>query len=67
MAYMRYSRHARERMVERGISESEVRTALQKGRKRAQNGKIIATYSYFEVVYKIIENDPYIITIKPRW
>ena len=53
MLNIKYSRHARERMVERGISENEVTKAIQKGKKRIQDNKIIVAYTYFEVVYKI--------------
>ena len=46
-----YSRHARQRMILRGISEREVDEAIRKGTKRTQDGKIVASYMYFEVVY----------------
>lgn len=54
-------------MVERGISEKEVEEAIRKGRKRLQDDKIISAYSYFEVAYKKINNENYVITVKPRW
>jgi hypothetical protein len=54
-------------MIERGISEYEVSKAIQKGKKRIQNGKIITLYTYFEVVYKKIGDEIYIITVLPRW
>ncbi len=53
-------------MVERGVSEMEVRKAIVKGAKRNQNDKFIASYSYFEVVYKKINSEIYVITVKPR-
>lgn len=67
MVCVRYSRHARERMVERGISEKEVAKAILKGSKRTQDGKIVAAYMYFEVVYKMIGDEAYVITVMPRW
>ena len=66
MLKIRYGKHARLRMVERGVSELEVRNAIIKGAKRNQDGKIIASYSYFEVVYKKINSEMYVITVKPR-
>src|SRR5216117_4542831 len=44
-----YSRHARQRMILRGSSEREVNEAIRKGTKRTQDGKIVASYMYFEV------------------
>jgi len=67
MLNVKYSKHARERMVERGISKNEISKAIQKGKKRTQNGKIIASYTYFEVVYKKIGDKYYIITVQLRW
>lgn len=67
MFRIRYSKHARARMVERGISPREVEVAINKGVKRIQNGKVVSTYSYFEVVYKKIGSEIYVITVKPRW
>ena len=67
MLNVKYSKHARERMVERGISKNEISKAIQKGKKRTQNGKIIASYTYFEVVYKKIRDKYYIITVQLRW
>lgn len=54
-------------MIERGVSAKEIKEAIIKGAKRLQNGKIVASYSYFEVVYKKIKNEIYVITVKPRW
>lgn len=63
-----YSKHARIQMITRGISEQEVREAIQSGTKHLQNEeKIVSEYRYFAVVYKIIDKDKhYIITVKPR-
>ncbi|HLC63520.1 MAG TPA: DUF4258 domain-containing protein [Candidatus Nanoarchaeia archaeon] len=63
-----YSKHARDQMVARGISEREVEEGIIKGAKRFQlPNKIIATYRYYEVVYKKIGERYFIITIQPRW
>ena len=67
MLILRYTKHARARMIERGIASSEVKEAIIKGTKRIQDDKLISSYSYFEVVYKKIGNEIYVITVKPRW
>ncbi len=61
------SRHARRRMILRGISAREVNDAIRKGTKRIQDGRIVATYVYFEVVYAIRRKAVYVITVQPRW
>lgn len=62
-----FSRHARVRMVERGISGSEVREAILKGTKSRQEDRIVASYRYFEVVYRREDDLVLVITVKPRW
>ncbi|MHB8585057.1 MAG: DUF4258 domain-containing protein [Thermoplasmatota archaeon] len=62
-----FSRHARIRMVERGISTSEVRDAILKGVKRKQDDRIVTGYRYFEVVYRKQDETVFVITVKPRW
>ena len=62
-----YSRHARQRMVLRGISSSEVEAAIRAGTKSRQEGRIVSAYRYFEVVYVIRETRCFVITVKPRW
>ena len=62
-----YSRHARQRMILRGISEREVNEAIRKGTKRTQEGKIVASYTYFEVVYVVRGEDIRVITVQFRW
>ncbi len=54
-------------MVERGISASEVREAVKKGTKRRQEDRIVASYRYFEVVYRREEDLVFVITVQPRW
>ena len=64
---IKYSKHAREQMIARGISEKEVEEGIKRGSKELQKpSKILSYYKYFCVVYKKIGNDIYIITVKPR-
>jgi hypothetical protein len=62
-----FSRHARQRMILRGISEREVHDAIRKGTKRTQEGRIVASYSYFEVVYVVRGESVFVITVQFRW
>ena len=63
----KYSRHAREQMVARGISEKEVEEGIKSGSKELQKpDKILSYYRYFCVVYKKIGKEVYVITVKPR-
>ncbi len=63
-----YSKHAREQMVLRRISEREVGEGIKKGSKKLQHpDKILSDYSYFVVVYKKIQDTCFVITVKPRW
>lgn len=64
---IKYSKHARERMVLRGITEKEIQEAIKRGSKELQKpDKILSRYKYFCVVYKKIKEDLYVITIRPR-
>ena len=64
---VKYSRHAREQMIGRGISEKDAEEGIKRGSKELQKpNKILSYYKYYCVVYKKIENDIYVITIKPR-
>jgi len=66
MALM-FSRHAREQMILRGISEKEVEEAMKRGSKELQMpNKIIFNYRYFCVVTKKFKENYFIITVKPR-
>ena len=67
MPDIKYSLHARERMVERGISAREVRDAINKGTKRVQVNKIMSVYKYLEVVFRKVGDDWYVITVMLRW
>ncbi|MEK6876329.1 MAG: DUF4258 domain-containing protein [Nanoarchaeota archaeon] len=64
---IRYSKHAREQMVARGVTEKEVQEGIQRGSKELQKpNKILSYYKYFCVVYKKIEGMHFVITVKPR-
>ncbi len=63
-----YSKHAREQIIERRISVNEVEEGVRKGAKELQKpNKILYHYRYFTVVTKKINQDHYVITVKPRW
>ena len=64
---IKYSKHAREQMIARGISEKGVEEGIKRGSKELQKpNKVLSYYKYFCVVYKKIGNDTYVITVKPR-
>ena len=64
---IKFSKHAREQMVARGISENDIEEGIKRGSKELQKpNKILSYYKYFCVVYKKIDNDYYVITVKPR-
>lgn len=52
--------HAKEQMVERGISKQQVTDAIKKGSKVVQTDGFLASYSYIKVAYKI-RGDNYIV------
>jgi hypothetical protein len=54
-------------MILRGISLEEVKNAILKGSKRVQDGKIVAAYRYFEVVYKKVDEIFVVVTVSSRW
>ncbi len=64
---IRYSKHAREQMIARGISESEVEEGIKSGSKCLQKPvKILSYFRYYCVVYKKINDVYFVITVKPR-
>jgi len=64
---VKYTKHAREQMVFRGISENEVIECVKRGVKEIQEpDKILSYYRYYCVVYKKVNDTYYIITVKPR-
>ena len=67
MPDIKYSRHARIRMVERGISAREVRNAINGGSKQTRGNKIVSTYKHLEVVFRKLDDGYYVITVMLRW
>lgn len=68
MAYkVVYSKHARQRMVLRGISRVEVEEAIHRGTKSRQEDRIVSTYRYFSVIYILRGPKCFVITVVPRW
>jgi hypothetical protein len=67
MPDIKYSRHARMRMVERGISVREVRDTILKGSKRAQGNKIVSAHKHLEIVFRKLDDGYYVITVMLRW
>lgn len=65
---IRYSRHAREQMVTRGISVNEAEEAIRSGAKELQKpDKTLHHFRHFTVVTKKPDSDYFVITVKPRW
>jgi len=65
---IKYSKHAREQIIKRGISANEVEEGIRRGAKRLQPpNKILSEYRYYVVVYKKINDTCFVITVKPRW
>ena len=63
----KYSKHAREQMVQRGISVNEVEEAIKMGSKELQKpNKILHHFRYFAVVTKKLNGVNLVITVKPR-
>lgn len=60
---IRYTRHARLRMAERGIAEAEVRAALARGKHEVLGEKGVAAYMYFHVVYRRTDAGYVVITV----
>jgi hypothetical protein len=67
MPDIKYSAHARKRMVERGISPVEVRDAINRGSKSADGKLITSAYRHLKVVFKKSGDDWYVITVMLRW
>lgn len=63
-----FTRHARQRMIERGVSVSEVEQAIQRGSKQLQGeGRLVSSSGYISVVYEKLKNRIIVITVKLRW
>ncbi len=63
---LQFSLHAREQMTERGVSDAEVIRAIRRGSTYRQlPDKFVAMYTYFSVVYRIVDGTHRIITVQP--
>ncbi len=60
---MRFSDHARKRMIERGISADEAGEIITKGRKWREGGKLHAKMHGIEVVYVVENSDYFVVTV----
>lgn len=61
------SKHAEDKMVERGISQAEVKKAIAAGSTYSQTpDKFVAEYGYFSVVYKRTADACLVITVQLR-
>ena len=63
---MRASRHAEDRMIERGISRREAVEAISKGAKRRRGHKVFSQLRGIEVVYEARPCNQLVITIYRR-
>ncbi len=52
--------HAKEQMVERGVSKQQIIDAIKKGSKVVQTDGFLASYTYIKVAYRI-RGDKYIV------
>jgi hypothetical protein len=53
------TKHAKERMAEKGVSVGMIKEAISKGAVVRQTSGYLATYTYFAVAYKIIKQGLY--------
>lgn len=53
------TKHAKERMAEKGISVGMIKEAISKGALVRQTGGYLATYTYLVVAYKIVKQGVY--------
>lgn len=60
------SKHALEKARERGITVNEIKKTIQQGAKHLQGNKIVSDFTYIRVVYKKIQEKPFIITVMVR-
>jgi len=61
------SKHAKQQARERGISITEIKTAIQSGVKYIQEpNKIVAEYGYIKIIYRELDGDQFVITVMIR-
>ncbi len=58
--------HAKEKMVERGISKKQVIEAIKRGSKVVQTDGFLASYSYIKVAYKVKDSAYIVKTVMIR-
>ena len=62
---LRIGRHAKERMVLRGVTKEQIKRCIQRGATIRQTDGMLSSYTYLEVAWKKIGEDYYFIkTIK---
>ena len=49
------SEHAKKRMAEHALTKEMVKEAIERGSKARQSNGLLATYTYFQVAYRIIK------------
>lgn len=60
------SKHAKEMMVERGITKEQIKIAIKRGSKVRQTDGYLSSYSYFAVAWKKVGEVYFIKTVKPK-
>ncbi len=60
------SKHALEQARERGVGISEIKEAIQKGAKFAQDDKTISIYRHLKIVFKKVNETFFVITVMIR-
>ena len=53
------TKHAKERMAEKGVTVGMIKEAISKGAVIRQTDGYLATYTYFAVAYKIVKQGVY--------
>lgn len=53
-------------MVERGISQNEVESAIRMGAKECRDGKVLHHYRHFTAVTIRTKEEYFVITVMPR-
>lgn len=57
------TKHAQERMDLNGISEEQIKMAIQRGARIPQTEGFLAVYTYIRVAYKICDNKHIVKTV----
>ena len=60
---LRPSMHAKDKMIETGINKTEILESILKGVKKALHNKVASTFKGFEVVYRPLPCNYFIITV----